>query len=217
MDATPADQDALTSTVLVGHPSRLRVLRVLEASPDGSTVAEIAEGVGLQHNAVRKQLRTLETAGLVRAAEARTGSIGRPAVRYERVLPEPSGSAELARLLAGLVAESGVTERQAEEFGRREGRMLVAAGAGTEAVVDVLDRLGFAPAQRACEDGGCDIELRRCAFLEAAVGPAGHLVCLLHRGLTAGMAERGLDGGRLIGFEILDPRSAHCRAVIGAG
>ena len=215
MDARPADADTVTGTVLVGHPSRLRILQVLEACAEGCTVAEIARDVGLQHNAVRKQLRILEAAGLVRPAEAITGGIGRPAVTYQRAVRDPHGSAELARLLVRLVAESGVTEQQAEEFGRREGRTLLEAGAGADAVVDVLDRLGFAPVERASEAGGSDIELRRCAFLEAAISPAGHLVCCLHRGLTAGMAEQGLDGGRLIGFEIVDPRTAHCRAVIG--
>lgn len=217
MDATPADQNAVTGTVLVGHPSRMRILEMLQTCPTGCTVAEIARGVGLQHNAVRKQLRILEAASLVRAAGTAPGGVGRPAARYRRIATTVDRSGGLARLLALLVAESGVTEQHAEDLGRREGRALVGAGAGADAVIEVLDELGFSPRQTPSEPRLLDIELRRCAFSEAALGPGGQLVCCLHRGLTAGIAEQALDGGRLTRFDIADPRIAHCRAVVGYG
>lgn len=207
----------MTGVVLVGHPSRTRVLRVLEARAEGCTVAEIAQGVGLQHNAVRKQLRVLEAAGLVHVAGVSAGPTGRPAVRYRRAARGSHGPAGLATLLARLAAEFGVSEQAAEDLGRREGRGLVRAGAGVDAVMEMLDEMGFSPGQGPSVPHVLDIELRRCAFLDAVLGPGGELVCCLHRGLTAGIAEQALTSGRLTRFDINDPRIAHCRAVIGYG
>lgn len=66
----------------IGGATRGRLIALIRRGI--STVEELAADLGVTDNAVRAQLQTLETAGIVRAAGTRQGSgAGKPATVYE--------------------------------------------------------------------------------------------------------------------------------------
>lgn len=207
----------------LAHPSRRRIAEALgAASAGGRTVAQLSERVGLHPNAVRQHLEVLGRAGVVVAAPSSpTGRRGRPSTRYALASPHgvaAVGHRELVRLLLELVRRSGHDDDSAEAFGREQGRHLVDAGAGAEALPAAFAGLGFAPEEvtpaGARRGGEMDLRLRACPFKEAVLAEGGHLICALHRGLVRGALER-IDGGpELCGFEPKDPVTAGCRVSV---
>lgn len=210
------DMTGLAAARALAHPTRQAIRAALAAAPAGLSAPELAGVVGLKHNAVRKHLGLMQAGGLVEAVAPGHPDRGRPAVRFRLASGVVEGRRELVRLLVGMVVASGMDEDDIERYGYREGQALVPIGAGAEALVRLLDELGFAPARTEGSTVDLDLRLCRCPFAEAVSAPDGRLVCILHRGLSAGMADRALDGGRLRGFEIADPREGRCRVVMGA-
>ena len=113
-----------------------------------------------------------------------------------------------------MLVASGLGEDAIERYGYREGQGLVPRGAGAEAIVRRLEELGFAPAWTDVSTDELDLRLCRCPFAEAVSARGGQLVCILHRGLSAGLAEGALGGGHLRAFEIADPLEGRCRVVM---
>jgi predicted ArsR family transcriptional regulator len=208
----------------LAHPSRERIAEALGRAPAGLTVAELADRVGLHHNAVRQHLRVLAQAGVIASApSAPTGRRGRPSARY--VLAAPHGVAavghrELVRLLLEIVRRTGVDAREIEAFGREQGHdaLDVDPGQGIEGLRATLAGLGFAPdevsgaAQRRA--GELDLRLRSCPFKDAVLAKGGELICALHRGLVDGTLSRVAPDARLAVFEPRDPVEAGCRVVV---
>jgi predicted ArsR family transcriptional regulator len=146
------------------------------------------------------------------------GRRGRPSIRYRLVAADSlaeAGHRELVRLLLGLVRRAGATEREVEEFGREEGRLLARPGAGRRAIIEAFARLGFAPedvTDRAARRGGeMEVRLRHCPFADAVLAPGGHLVCALHRGVTLGLFDVAAEDANLTAFDPHDPIAAGCR------
>lgn len=87
-----ADRDLARLAKAVGHPARVRILRLLAARGDcvcGSIVAE----VGLAQSTVSQHLKVLRTAGLIR------GTISGPSTCY---CIEPAMLRRLKALVGGL-------------------------------------------------------------------------------------------------------------------
>ncbi|WP_345907602.1 metalloregulator ArsR/SmtB family transcription factor [Sphingomonas sp. UBA4815] len=76
----------------LGHPARIRIVRLLLAAP-GCIGGDIVEAVGLAQSTVSEHLRILKAAGII------SGEIDGPRVCYAL---NPSALAPLADFLAGL-------------------------------------------------------------------------------------------------------------------
>lgn len=202
----PEPIDPRTHRVLAGA-SRVRVLEFLRARGAALTAPEVAMEVGLHANTVRLHLDQLADAGLVtREREPRRGP-GRPRLLFAAVPPKaPPPAAENApdedgyRVLAGILAghlerEAGAdAAAEAMAAGRDWARTLTptdgrpAPGTPAEArqrVVQVLDGLGFAPADTGPER---PIELHRCPFHQVAEEHS-LVVCGVHLGLMQGVLD----------------------------
>jgi predicted ArsR family transcriptional regulator len=203
----------------LAQPTRRRIAEVLGSAPNGLTPFDLAEAVGLHHNAVRRHLDVLARAGVVISErDPASGRPGRPSRRYRLVADEgvaEAGHRELVRLLVELVRRTGAHEAAVEDFGRDEGRLLGKDRTAMDAIVGTLAGLGFAP-DDVTEDGArrrgeLDLRLRRCPFADAVFADGGHLVCALHRGLTLGVLDEAAPDAHLAAFEIRDPVAAGCR------
>lgn len=204
---------------VLAQPSRRRIAEVLAAAPAGLTPFELADAVGLHHNAVRRHLDVLARAGVVASErEAAAGRPGRPSRRYRLIAVDglaEAGHGELVRLLLQLVRRAGAGEREVEDFGRDEGRLMGRDGEGISKLVQTLAGLGFAPddvtPDVARQAGELDVRLLHCPFAAAVLAEGGALVCALHRGLTLGVLDVAAPDAYLAGFEIRDPIAAGCR------
>lgn len=174
--------------------SRVRILEALrDAGPLDAD--ELAERVGLHRNTVRAHLGVLERAGLVVRETERSGRPGRPRVRYLAAPEQETGYLLLSRILSEQLARSRarVADRMVEA-GRAWGRSEMAArssGEGRrealEAVVSLLDALGFAPEVRRGR-GEVRVLLRACPFRRVAEEHP-EVVCSVHLGLIRGALE----------------------------
>jgi predicted ArsR family transcriptional regulator len=213
---TDPDLTGLEAARALAHPSRQAIRSALEAAPAGLSAPELARCVGLKHNVVRKHLRLMQAGHLVEVVAARPSGRGRPAVRFRLAGSVSEGRRELARLLVGIIVASGLGDDAVERYGYLEGQGLLPAGAGPEAIIRLLEGLGFAPARTDVSTDDLDLRLKRCPFAEAVTARGGQLVCILHRGLSAGLADGALGGGRLRAFEIAEPFEGRCRVVMEA-
>ena len=221
----PAKRPAPSTTSpaeALAQPSRRRIAEILSGVPGGLTPFELAEAVGLHHNAVRRHLDVLARAGVVRSErEAAAGRPGRPSRRYRLVATEglaEAGHRELVRLLIELIRRTGASEHDVEAFGRDEGRLLGHGQRTGGGLVETLAGLGFAPddvtENAARAKGELDLRLRRCPFADAVLAQGGHLVCALHRGLTLGFLDATEPDAYLAEFDIRDPIAAGCRVLV---
>jgi len=78
----------------LGHPARIRILRLLQATP-GCTGGAIVDAVGLAQSTVSEHLRVLKSAGVI------SGEIDGPRICYAL---HPDATAPLAAFLTGLSA-----------------------------------------------------------------------------------------------------------------
>jgi predicted ArsR family transcriptional regulator len=224
-DSRPSPADALLPggenlARALSHPSRRRIVDALREAPDGLTAFDLAARVSLHHNAVRQHLSALAKAGLVSADRDAPSGRGRPSIRHRLVGDEvgiAAGHAELVRLLMGLVQRAGFGPDDVEAFGYEQGLGVGRRGAGAETILEAFARLGFAPQETTSaverRAGRLDARLMSCPFRAAVEAPGGEVVCRLHRGIAAGLAERAGDA-ELVSFEIRDPREARCRIVV---
>ncbi len=220
-DERPA-RPATSPAEALAQPSRRRIAEALSGAPHGLTPFEVAEEVGLHHNAVRRHLDVLARAGVVRSErEAAAGRPGRPSRRYRLVATEglaEAGHRELVRLLVELIRRTGASEQDVEAFGRDEGRLLGHGRPADAGLAAILAGLGFAPddvtEDAARKRGELDLRLRRCPFAEAVLAEGGHLVCALHRGLTLGLLDAAEPDAYLAAFDVRDPIAAGCRVLV---
>jgi predicted ArsR family transcriptional regulator len=198
----------------LGDPTRHRIFRYLAEATDPVDVPELTGHFELNHNAIRQHLAKLVDAGLVSEAKAPSRGRGRPRLVYA---VDPSADSRWGvrgpyERLTLLLIEMLRTGNSALEVGRRAGSQLpVGKGEADDPVALVtgaMQRHGFDPIVR---DNGDQIELvlRACPFETAALAEP-EIVCAIHLGLTAGLAE--LTGGRAVvnGLVPNDPRRANC-------
>ena len=183
-----------------GQPNRTR----------GLTAAALAQRVDLHVTTVRFHLDRLAQAGLVESHDERLG-VGRPRRHWTARQGhfDELQRADSYHLLAAVLADAMAAgdAPTAEEAGRRwavghAGELLGEESTTTPpartpgtwlakvgAVVDVLDRYGYAPSVTT-EDAGrtACLRLHRCPLRElAASNPA--VACGVHRGIIAGTLE----------------------------
>lgn len=206
-----ADEVQITARALGGATRYELFRRIAEAgAPVG--VAELAEALGLHHNAVRQHLAKLVEAGLVEEqAEPRTRP-GRPRLLYTARADAVERWAEVPpyQRLALLLTEVIAGGDPPLAVGRRAGRRIPvdAELPPLERIVVEFTRQGFEPSVRQNDEGETVISLGNCPFAEAAtVDP--ELICDLHHGLAQGMAS-ATGGIRVTGLEPRDPRRAGC-------
>ena len=78
-----------------------RILKALGSSDDGLTVSEIVSATGLTSSAIRSEMPALTAIGVVRNGLARSGGVGRPAIRYQLTDEPSSAYAALVGILLG--------------------------------------------------------------------------------------------------------------------
>lgn len=205
----------LPALAAAGRPNRSR----------GLTAAELAEDLGLHVTTVRFHLDRLGQAGLVASHDERAG-VGRPRRHFTATDPvlDAATAGEGYRLLAEVLADAMAAgdAPNATEAGRRWAARhaldLVAAGASTEpartpgawlakvgAVIDMLDRWGYAPTVSTSDAGRqADICLHRCPLKDLAeVNPA--VACGVHRGVIAGTLEALGEQARVSLIPFVEP------------
>lgn len=92
MQMVSDDVDLAGLAKALAHPARIRILRVLQATP-GCIGGDIVGAVGLAQSTVSEHLRILKSAGVI------SGEIDGPRVCYAL---NPAALAPLAELVAGL-------------------------------------------------------------------------------------------------------------------
>lgn len=166
---------------LASRPRR-RVLDAVARAAAPVDALTIAEEVGLHVTTVRFHLDQLEAAHLVRRMAAGEPRRGRPRIRYVAAAnPADDSREQLIEVLASALAERPDGRAQSIEAGHRWADALApvaAPGDGVDALVQVLDGLGFDPARSEPEV----IRLRACPFRDAARDHP-QVVCSVHRGL----------------------------------
>lgn len=181
----------------LGSASRAAILRLVRAAASGVTAAEVAARTGQHLSTTRAHLDRLTEAGLLVKARASGGLPGRPAWRYRASAADPAPApyrALAAALLAHLSRTRGDVRAAAAQVGQGWGRQLAAAGPRhddpVDAVVTVLDGLGFSPQRQPTEDrdAGAEVHLLTCPFLEL-VGQNPDAMCGLHLGVVRGILQ----------------------------
>ena len=89
---TPEDSRLATMAKALGHPARLRILRLLARTP-GCIGGDIVEAIGLAQSTISEHLRILKQAGLIE------GQIDPPRVCYAL---RPGALAPLSSLITEL-------------------------------------------------------------------------------------------------------------------
>lgn len=202
------------------------VLDALRASPQGRSILSLAEQLQVHPNTVRFHLGALQRCGQVEQSPAMTTGPGRPPTLFRATRRmDPAGPTNyrlLATILTSHLATSPDPAGTATSLGRawgprlvgppgpRRGRARAGRAEALDRVMEMLTRLGFAPAVL----GGArdtTIRIRHCPFLgivDEAAGeggePAGpvNVICSLHLGVMQG-AFAALDGP--VTVDRLDP------------
>ncbi|MGZ8812844.1 MAG: helix-turn-helix transcriptional regulator [Mycobacterium sp.] len=185
---------AVSST---SQPSGRRedVLAALRGAAGALTIVEIAEQLDVHPNTVRFHLEALIGDGRVERVEPGHKRQGRPPLMYRAVRGMDPGGSRRYRLLAeiltfGLAGDPNASAKALEAGRAWAGRVTSptrkkpSARASVNRLIRLLDDLGFAP-QRSEADGGVQVGLRHCPFLELADG-ASAVVCPIHLGLMQG-------------------------------
>ena len=167
-------------------------------------MAALVASTGLHANTLRDHLEALVRRGLVRRHRAEPHGRGRPAWLYAATdADEGSGRSEyagLAATLASAINRTSATPREdaivaGTEWGHELARDMGAPAtpgdtAARRQVVELLDRIGFAPEQG---DSPSVVRLTRCPLLEAAYQYP-DVVCGVHLGIVRGaLEEYGTD------------------------
>ena len=198
----------------LGDPTRHAIFRYVLDASDPVGVGELTAHLGLNHNAVRQHLTKLVAGDLVLEGRAASSGPGRPRLVYSIDPAAESrwgatGPYERLALALTEVIRTGATP---VEIGRRIGKREAAEHKNSdgplEAVVQAMARSGFEPTVEERRNG-VDIVLHTCPYASTAVGDP-DIICELHRGLSAGVAEH--VGGVVIDDLVRhDPRRAQCR------
>lgn len=166
------------------------------------TIVAIAEVLGVHPNTVRFHLDSLVGDGQVEQVEPGRKGPGRPPLLFRAVRQMDRGGARHYQVLAEILTMALAGEKdpsaKALAAGRAWGRQLDPGGHAVPEdaespeqaighLVDVLDRLGFAPERRRA-DGAQQLGLRHCPFLEVAENRSS-VVCPVHLGLMQGALE----------------------------
>lgn len=171
---------------------RAAILALLEDADAPLGVDDLARALDLHPNTVRAHLAVLVRTGAASRSTQPSGGRGRPREVYTATPVAPDGPAALAEVLADRLAQLAPdVTAESVAAGRAWADRFPAADAGAHpeagrlgAVVEVLDRLGFAP-----EVAGDEVLLHACPFRGLAAAHP-EVVCNAHLGLVQGILER---------------------------
>lgn len=205
------DDAVLLAARAVADPTRLAILRHIQASLAPVGVRDLADRLHVHHNAVRKHLTQLHAAGLVIEDIEHAGHTGRPRLCYR---PDPDSADTLGgwnpyELLSTLLVEVA-GGRQARTVGSDYGAS-VAQVSGADDPIELLlttaRRHGFEPHT---ESNGVEthVVLKRCPFESSVTGP--RLVCDLHLGIAEGIVAT-TGHATVLGLDAASPRNGGCR------
>jgi predicted ArsR family transcriptional regulator len=195
--------------------TRVRILELLRASPQGLDASQIAKKVELHHNTVRSHLALLLDAGLVTKSDRKSSRPGRPRAVFEAAgdeqAPDQAGYQMLAQILASYLAGStSDPSAAAESLGQSWGRYLterpfpfenVARDAAIEQLSELFAEMGFEP-EVISDQVNTQMLLHRCPYREVAQARP-EVVCSVHLGLMRGVLEElhaPIDATELLPF-----------------
>lgn len=203
---------------------RRRVLQcVLDLGAKQVTIIQVSEHLGGHPNSARQHLDALTTLNLLTAEDVQSDrpgrrprgytltALGRQALGAGRV----DESFELADVFASYLVSTGSGPEEAQAIGRKWGGKRAdeltedQAERPLDAVMEVLDILGFDPSAIQTEQGDAVI-LRTCPLLEMAHGSP-EFVCNIHHGLIDGVLRRigAREGVELLPFSEPDGCRMH--------
>lgn len=199
----------------LGSTRRAAILRLVRGTTSGMTTNEVATATGLHVSTVRAHLDLLAGSGLLVRERAGGGTPGRPAWRYRAAAPAPApGPYRMlaAALLDHVVSDdAGGADRRAAgaRAGEGWGRRLADAHASdtdpVDAVVRVLDGLGFAPRAVAGHPSKpAELHLHACPFSDLVATDA-EAMCGLHLGMIRGVLHARAAHGDSV---VLEPFGA---------
>lgn len=202
--------DAVEAHRALSNRARLEIVKLLYRSP--MTVKEISKKIKLQPITVRHHLRLLEEAGLVSQREVRTGSAGRPSVKYELTKVKPPVAFPMRQYFALLnllikAIKLTLSEKEAIEVFRKAGfEMGLTAVKKLEAKYDVsewsLDTFKQYFIEKCLEELGCEPEvvkigksaivyrLHNCIFFELALEEPEITCNVIHSSFNDGVSKR---------------------------
>ena len=92
VEGPAADAELAAVCKALGHPTRVRILRLLRLRDDGATVSELVEELASAQSTISEHLRVLREAGLVVASEESRKSAYQADVHHLRRLKAVVGS-----------------------------------------------------------------------------------------------------------------------------
>ena len=207
----------VSSDDVLAQRTRARIFAWLVEHRTAAGTDELAAGLDLHPNGVRRHLELLHEAGLVERHKSRGGQ-GRPGDRWLIAADaqpggrRPSAYAELAGWLARAMPVGRGRLREVERAGREIGTELAPSGRAEDPVEgfrQVLVSLGFQPVLEQGAHGEFTCRLENCPYRDS-VRENADLVCGLHRGITTGLLAELVPGAELVRFEPHDPERAGC-------
>ncbi len=213
----------LTTPPTISAPRRRVLQAVLDLGYNQVTINQVAKHLGGHPNSARQHLDALTALKLLSTQDVQSDrpgrrprgytltSLGRQTLGAGRV----DESRELAGVFASYLVATGSGPQEALEIGRAwgtkraEGLDEEHSGGALEAVVEVLDILGFDPSTIHTESGDAVI-LRTCPLLDMAHGSP-EFVCNIHRGVIDGVLRRigAREGVELLPFSEPDGCRMH--------
>ena len=201
---------------LLGQPTRARLFSTLRELRRAATTEELATALDMHVNGIRRHLERMHRGGLLERSRNRHGR-GRPRDEWS-IAPgaspdggPPQGYADVARWLARATPTGPAGLRRIERTGREIGRDLV--DGPVEEVPEAFRRtfaaLGFQPEVAVGPDGAMTAKLCNCPYRDS-VRENPDVICILHRGLTAGVLDTLDPEAEMVGFEPHDPDRAGC-------
>lgn len=181
--------------------ARLRVLAAVgELGGEHVTISQLAEHLGGHPNAARPHLGALAHDGLITVADVPGKGPGRRPRGHSltdagrKILSPGDETIGLAGAFASYLVQTGHGKEEAREIGRIWGENEADAlddetkDRSVDAVVEVLDILGFDPARLSVTEGEA-LVLRTCPLLaRSATDPS--FMCEIHQGLIDGVLRR---------------------------
>jgi predicted ArsR family transcriptional regulator len=186
------------------------VLEALRASPQGRSIASLAEQLRIHPNTVRFHLGALQRTGQAEQSPGVTTGPGRPPTLFRATRKmDPAGPTNyrlLATILTDNLAAGPDPAHTAITLGRawgprlvgpprpRHGRTRTSRADALDRVTEMLSALGFAPAVLS-RPRNTMIRIRHCPFLGIVEDPAsqngepggpGNVICSLHLGVMQG-------------------------------
>lgn len=200
-------------------PARERVLRTLiELGPQPVTLTQVAAAIGGHPNTSRQHLDVLVETGFVAAEPIARDTPGRRPLGFSvtdvgrEAFASPAAGDEYRELVgafATYLIESG-SESDARAVGEMWGRTRSRHKEGddpVEALVEMLDILGFDPTLASTEAGDA-VVLHTCPLI-GMVSDNPEVMCELHQGMVDGVMRKlgAAEGVRLIPFA--SPEGCH--------